>query len=239
MDFSFSGYDSEFLKILGDHLATLTGVKSDQLTNLITRSREKDYDFTLNIMALKKFELSEEIMDKVRKSAENWPLNDMIQAAVFLKNTFLMWRINKTKIFDWLLAEFKKSGEKFGSSNVGQGKTVIVEFSSPNIAKPFHAGHLRSTIIGAFMTRLLRYRGYKVIAMNYLGDWGKQYGMLALGFKKYGSEEELKKNPIRHLFEVYVKINKDAKAEVQAHKEAHPELSEQDAKHAAKFDQTI
>lgn len=86
-------------------------------------------------------------------------------------------------------------------------KKVIVEFSSPNIAKPFHAGHLRSTIIGGFLSNLYEAAGWEVVRMNYLGDWGKQYGLLALGFDKYGNEETLLNNPIGHLYDVYVRIN--------------------------------
>lgn len=86
---------------------------------------------------------------------------------------------------------------------------MIVEFSSPNIAKPFHAGHLRSTIIGGFLSNLFAGAGWDVVRINYLGDWGKQYGLLALGFEKYGNEEALSADPINHLFQVYVKINQD------------------------------
>lgn len=88
-------------------------------------------------------------------------------------------------------------------------KRIIVEFSSPNIAKPFHAGHLRSTIIGGFLSNLYEGAGWDVVRVNYLGDWGKQYGLLALGFEKYGNEEKLTADPINHLYEIYVKINKD------------------------------
>jgi len=86
---------------------------------------------------------------------------------------------------------------------------MIVEFSSPNIAKPFHAGHLRSTIIGGFLANLYEGAGWDVTRINYLGDWGKQYGLLALGFNKYGDEKALEADPINHLFNVYVQINKD------------------------------
>lgn len=91
---------------------------------------------------------------------------------------------------------------------------MLIDFSSPNIAKPFHAGHLRSTIIGMFAANVYTANGWKVTKMNYLGDWGKQYGLLAVGFDKYGSEEELKADPIKHLFEIYVKVNDDGRAEV-------------------------
>ena len=92
-------------------------------------------------------------------------------------------------------------------------KKIIVEFSSPNIAKPFHAGHLRSTIIGGFLSNLYEGAGWDVVRINYLGDWGKQYGLLALGFEKYGDEKALMADPINHLYEIYVKINKDLAAE--------------------------
>ncbi|KAL1961528.1 hypothetical protein VTN77DRAFT_1633 [Rasamsonia byssochlamydoides] len=115
-------------------------------------------------------------------------------------------------------------------------KRIIIEFSSPNIAKPFHAGHLRSTIIGGFLANLYTITGWDVIKMNYLGDWGKQYGLLANGYKRYGSESELMKDPINHLFDVYVKINndvakqegpiKDLKDQIKAKKEKGEDVAE-------------
>lgn len=98
-------------------------------------------------------------------------------------------------------------------------KRIVIEFSSPNIAKPFHAGHLRSTIIGGFLSNLYQGAGWDVIRVNYLGDWGKQYGLLALGYEKFGSEEALISNPINHLYEIYVKINKELAEEKENIKE--------------------
>ncbi|KAF1941374.1 arginyl-tRNA synthetase [Clathrospora elynae] len=118
-------------------------------------------------------------------------------------------------------------------------KKVIVEFSSPNIAKPFHAGHLRSTIIGGFLANLYEGAGWEVIRMNYLGDWGKQYGILAIGFELFGSEDELVKNPIGHLYDIYVRVSqiqhdeaalmKKLKEEVGALKADGKDSSEQEA----------
>lgn len=108
-------------------------------------------------------------------------------------------------------------------------KRIIVEFSSPNIAKPFHAGHLRSTIIGGFISNLYEGAGWDVTRINYLGDWGKQYGMLALGFERYGDEELLTKDPINHLFNIYVKINQEIKAEDEKIKELKAEGKEAEA----------
>ncbi|GJN88844.1 hypothetical protein Rhopal_001815-T1 [Rhodotorula paludigena] len=112
----------------------------------------------------------------------------------------------------------KKNG--YGTNKSGKGKNVIVEFSSPNIAKPFHAGHLRSTIIGAFIANLHEANGYDVLRMNYLGDWGKQFGILAVGFERYGSEEELARDAITHLYDVYVKINRDGESDPSIHDRA-------------------
>ena len=121
---------------------------------------------------------------------------------------------------------------EYGTNTSGAGKKVIIEYSSPNIAKNFHVGHLRSTIIGAFLANLYKACGWDVVSMNYLGDWGTQvcpisslrphtltpcrrhqFGMIAVGFEKYGSEEELQKDAIKHLYEVYVSINKDAESD--------------------------
>src|SRR5690606_38061723 len=130
--------------------------------------------------------------------------------------TFLQFFFTEKVLCKLVIPQILKNKEHYGPSPTGQGKTVIVEFSSPNIAKPFHAGHLRSTIIGGFLSNLYEACGWKVIRMNYLGDWGKQFGVLAVGFRKYGSEEKLLEDPIHHLFEVYVKINNDIKAEKEA-----------------------
>ncbi|KAK1927325.1 hypothetical protein DB88DRAFT_537287 [Papiliotrema laurentii] len=103
----------------------------------------------------------------------------------------------------------------YGTTEEGKGKHMLIDFSSPNIAKPFHAGHLRSTIIGAVISNLHEAMGWKVTRLNYLGDWGTQYGLLSVGFDRYGSEEELVKDPIQHLFQVYVKINQERAAETE------------------------
>ncbi|ODH51987.1 hypothetical protein GX48_01775 [Paracoccidioides brasiliensis] len=99
-------------------------------------------------------------------------------------------------------------------------KKVIVEFSSPNIAKEFHAGHLRTTIIGAYISNLYGNMGWDVLKINYLGDWGKQFGLLAVGWQKFGSEELFQKEPQKHLIDVYAKINSLFNPEKEASKNA-------------------
>lgn len=122
---------------------------------------------------------------------------------------FLQFYFNKSLLYNTVIRDTLLRTTEYGALPLGVGKKIIVEFSSPNIAKPFHAGHLRSTIIGGFLSNLYEKAGWDVTRINYLGDWGKQFGILAIGFSKYGSEELLAKDPINHLFDVYVKINKD------------------------------
>ncbi|MEM3116627.1 MAG: arginine--tRNA ligase [Candidatus Pacearchaeota archaeon] len=97
--------------------------------------------------------------------------------------------------------------DNYGRTKIGNNKKIVIEFSSPNIAKPFGIGHLRSTIIGNSLTKIFEFLGYKVIKINYLGDWGTQFGKLIFGYKKFGDKKKLKKDPIKHLLYVYVKAN--------------------------------
>ena len=112
-----------------------------------------------------------------------------------------------------LVNKILQDGDNYGKSDVGQGETIVIDYSSPNIAKPFHVGHLRSTIIGNFLRQILSFLNYKVVGINYLGDWGKQYGLLGIAYNKYGNDEQLKINPLSHLLDLYIKINKDKENE--------------------------
>jgi arginyl-tRNA synthetase len=110
--------------------------------------------------------------------------------------------------------------EDYGKTDIGAGKNILIDFCSCNVGKPFHAGHLRTTIIGNFIRNLYLSHGFHTLGMNYLGDWGKQYGLLAIGFKKYGSEEKLMADANRHLYDVYVQINKDMESDPTIDEEA-------------------
>lgn len=153
-----------------------------------------------------------------------FPDNDpLFEKPTVANNYFLSFFIKPAPLVQSVIPMIQHYGADYGSNKYlglrdpkdpskGQ-KRIIVEFSSPNIAKPFHAGHLRSTIIGGFLANLFQGAGWDVIRINYLGDWGKQYGLLALAFEKYGDEEALKKDPINHLFQLYVRINNEMTAE--------------------------
>ncbi|OJD15622.1 arginine-tRNA ligase [Emergomyces pasteurianus Ep9510] len=140
---------------------------------------------------------------------------------IFFKETSLP-RLILPYIFDrrQLYGHDKLAGLKDPKNEAAGRKKVIVEFSSPNIAKEFHAGHLRSTIIGAYISNLYESMGWDVLKINYLGDWGKQFGLLAVGWQKFGSEELFRKEPLKHLLDVYAKTNTLFKPEQEASKNA-------------------
>ncbi|XP_032449099.1 probable arginine--tRNA ligase, mitochondrial isoform X2 [Lynx canadensis] len=135
------------------------------------------------------------------------------------------FKINRELLTKTVLQQVTKDGSKYGlNSELFSGlpqKKIVVEFSSPNVAKKFHVGHLRSTIIGNFIANLKEALGHQVTRINYLGDWGMQFGLLGTGFQLFGYEEKLQSNPLQHLFEVYVQVNKEAADNKNVAKSAH------------------
>ncbi|XP_012888331.1 PREDICTED: probable arginine--tRNA ligase, mitochondrial [Dipodomys ordii] len=135
------------------------------------------------------------------------------------------FKINRELLTKAVLQQVIKDGSKYGlKSELFAGlpqRNIVVDFSSPNVAKKFHVGHLRSTIIGNFIANLKEALGHRVTRINYLGDWGMQFGLLGTGFKLFGYEEKLQSNPLQHLFEVYVQVNKEAADDKNIAKLAH------------------
>ena len=120
---------------------------------------------------------------------------------------YLNFYVNKEVLAREVLQEISERKENYGSDKSGEGKTVIVEYSSPNIAKPFHIGHLRTTIIGASLYKIYKFMGYNTVGINHLGDYGTQFGKLIEGYKRWGSEYNIDENPIEELMKIYIRIN--------------------------------
>ncbi|CAL5868071.1 uncharacterized protein PFLUO_LOCUS2294 [Penicillium psychrofluorescens] len=222
---------------LSEELAKVSGVDADKIFPRIawTATLEKG-DLSLAIPSLQlKGKNPKELCTEF---AAKFPESDLVHPPT-ATGTHLQFFFKPQPLAHTVLPRILTERAAYGT-NGNQGlkdpsdpskgrKKIIVEFSSPNIAKPFHAGHLRSTIIGGFLSNLYTVMGWDVIKMNYLGDWGKQYGLLANGYKYFGSEEALAKDPINHLFEVYVKVNaivteqskpiKDLKDQIKAKKD--------------------
>lgn len=154
--------------------------------------------------------------------AKKFKTNELI-SNVCAHNTNLHFKFNEAEFAKHVLQQVHNDNTNYGWSHISKpdnNNTVLIDYSSPNIAKPFHAGHLRSTILGNFARIIYESLGYNVIGINYLGDWGKQYGLLAVGFKKYGNQKQLESDPIQHLYQVYVQINADAKVDSDIDKQA-------------------
>ncbi len=140
-------------------------------------------------------DLSEKIRKKLPKEISN----------VDFKGAYVNFFVDKKILAENVLTRVKK--KSFGGNNLGKGKIICIDMSSPNIAKPFGIGHLRSTIIGNSIGKICEANGFKIVKINYLGDWGTQFGKIIFGFKKWGDETKLEENPIKYLYELYVKAN--------------------------------
>src|SRR5699024_1753098 len=114
-------------------------------------------------------------------------------------NGYLNFYINPQAIVKTVLQEFSDKKENFGNSNIGENKTIVIDYSSPNIAKPFHIGHLRSTVIGNALYNIYKFLRYNVVGINHLGDYGTQFGKLIEGYKRWGKEYDIESNPIDEL----------------------------------------
>ncbi len=134
-------------------------------------------------------------------------------------NAYVNMFISKGNFVSEILSQVVEEGDGFGRSNKGEGKTVIVEYSSPNIAKPFHIGHIRSTVIGNAIYKLYDALGYKTVRINHLGDYGTQFGKMICAYRHWGNEEDVKREPIKTLLSYYTKFHEEA--------DDHPELEDE------------
>ena len=123
------------------------------------------------------------------------------------KSGYLNFYINNTKLVEEVLEEINNLENDFGKSNEGTGKTVLIDYSAPNIAKPFHVGHLRTTLIGNALYKIYKYLGYNTIGINHLGDYGTQFGKMIEAYKMWGSEYDLSEDAINKMVDMYVRIN--------------------------------
>lgn len=173
-------------------------------------SLEVPPDSALGDFAFPCFTLAKEMKKSPARIAEELAktveLPDIV-SKVTATGPYVNFFLDPAKVAKVLFSDILKKKDKFGSSDLGKGKTVCVEFSSPNIGKPMHFGHLRSTVVGQSLSLLHEFMGFKVIRLNYLGDWGTQFGKLIYAYLNWGSSEHLHACPIKHLYDLYVKFN--------------------------------
>ena len=140
-------------------------------------------------------------------------------------NGYLNVYFSADALSEHVLNEIKAKGDKYGSPDNGHGKTVVLDYSSPNVAKPFHIGHLGTTVIGHSLKLLHEFAGYKCVGINHLGDWGTQFGKLIVAYRKWGSKEAVEQNEIDELVALYVRFHKEAEIDPELENEARAEFT--------------
>ncbi|MFO7154498.1 MAG: arginine--tRNA ligase [Caldicoprobacter oshimai] len=133
---------------------------------------------------------------------------------------YLNFFFNKPLFVEQTLKRILEEQERYGSQPIGQGKTIVIDYSAPNIAKPFHVGHLRSTVIGNSLRKIFEFMGYRCIGVNHLGDWGTQFGKLIVAYKLWGNKEEVEAHGIKELMRLYVKFHEEAEKDPKLEDEA-------------------
>ncbi len=202
--------------------------------NELAAMTEYPPDASLGDIALPCFKLSRTlkkappaIADSIRNAligSEASELFDSIESV----SGYLNLKVSASALAEDVIDMCRK-GFDYGSSDIGKGKTVVIDYSSPNVAKPFHIGHLRSTVIGQAIKNIFRFSGYECVGVNHLGDWGTQFGKLITAYKLWGSKEDIEKRGIKALNEIYVKFHKEA--------ENHPELEDEARENFTKMEQ--
>ncbi len=181
---------------------------ADEIANFLEVPKDKkngDISFPCFKLAktLKKSPI--EIANEIK---ENINIENSVVSKIDVINGFLNFYIDRTKIAENVINRFNSQKKNYGASDEGKGKNVVIDYSSPNIAKPFHIGHLKTTIIGHSLYNMYKFLGYNTIGVNHLGDYGTQFAKLIVAYTKWGNEYDLSEDPITKLSEMYVRINK-------------------------------
>ncbi|MBD5632460.1 MAG: arginine--tRNA ligase, partial [Clostridia bacterium] len=129
---------------------------------------------------------------------------DSVISEVSAVNGYLNFKVNKSGLAQSVLKDIEAAGERYGASTDGTDKTIIVEYSSVNIAKPFHIGHLSTTVIGGALYKIFKFLGYNVVGINHLGDYGTQFGKLICAYKHWGDKKAVEKGGIHAINDLYV-----------------------------------
>ena len=175
-------------------------------------------DKTMGDLALPCFKLSKTLrrspIQIASALAESLKADEL--ASVSAVNGYLNIKASVSAFSARVVGEILTEGDKYGASTVGEGKTVVLDYSSPNVAKPFHIGHLGTTVIGHSLKLLHEFVGYKCVGINYLGDWGTQFGKLIVAYKAWGNKETVEAGGVDELVKLYVRINNAIKDEEEA-----------------------
>ncbi len=197
----------DFKKIIAKKIEESTNINSENIYEFIETPPNKkmgDYAFPCFKLA-KELKKSPQIIANELKEKLVFENNEITK--VDIVGGYLNFYVNEQILISTVFTEIEKLKENYGASNIGKGKNIVIDYSSPNIAKPFHIGHLRTTVIGNSIYKMYKFLGYNCIGVNHLGDWGTQFGKLIEGYKRWGEEYNIEENPIDELTKIYIRIN--------------------------------
>ena len=202
-----------FKQIIAKQISKTIEINAKELEGYIETpkdSKNGDYAFPCFRLAKELRKAPPAIASEIKEKLE--PVEEIEKVEV--AGGYLNFFINKSTLAEEVLGEISKT-EQYGKSIVGEGKNIVIDYSAPNIAKPFHIGHLRSTVIGGALYNIYKYLGYNVTGVNHLGDYGTQFGKLIEGYKMWGEEYDIEKDPINELTKIYIRINEACKNDEQ------------------------
>lgn len=200
-----------YKKQIGITLEQVTQLSQDEIIGLLEQPDNKEYgDLAFPTFSLAKTLkkapaiIAKELVEKIEKPAS-------FEKVVAL-GPYVNFFIDTTQLMEEIIINIVEQGESYGSSSIGEGKTVIIDFSSPNIAKPFGIGHLRTTVIGNSLYKIHKFLGYNVVGINHIGDWGTQFGKVIVAFDMWGDLNTLQnsEDPVKYLYDLYVKFHEEA-----------------------------
>ena len=195
------------------------GLEKDEIKKMIeipADSKMGDYAFPCFKLA----KILRKAPPMIAKGIAEAIADDPVFEKVEQVNAYVNMFISKEQFAGEVVSEVVAKGDDFGKSDIGADRPVIVEYSSPNIAKPFHIGHIRSTVIGASIARIYDYLGFKVIRINHLGDYGTQFGKMIVAYRHWGNKEDVVKEPIKTLLGYYTKFHEEAEKDPSLEDEA-------------------
>lgn len=197
--------------IAGELAKVIDSLDQDAILNLLEQPKSSE----LGDIAFPAFSLA-----KTERKAPQIIAADIVEKIdtahfdkVVATGPYVNFFLSKAEISGQVIKEVIKDGADYGQQNEGNNQNITIDLSSPNIAKPFSVGHLRSTVIGDALSNIFRKIGYNTIKINHLGDWGKQFGLLMVAYKKWGSQEAVEANPIDELLKLYVRINAEIESD--------------------------
>lgn len=203
----------DYKKYIAERL-TVEGVSEEEIYSSISLPPNSEMgDYALPCFKFSKILRKSPVM--IAEGLKSAYKTDDVIKEVSAVNGYLNFKVNKVGLASAVLNEILDGKEKFGASEEGKGKTVCIDYSSVNIAKPFHIGHLSTTVIGGALYKLFKFLGYNVVGINHLGDYGTQFGKLICAYKRWGDKDEVEKGGIHAINELYVRFNSEADEEME------------------------